>query len=62
MEKVTDLSLRKIQGIPGQTQKIGIGGGLQLWVTVNQAGKTSKVWYLRYYDAENKRQRSKLGT
>lgn len=62
MEKVSDLKLRKIEGIPGETQKINVGAGLQLWVTVNQAGKTSKVWYLRYYDAENKRQRSKLGT
>jgi hypothetical protein len=43
MEKVTDLKLRKIEGIPGQTQKIAIGGGLFLWVTVNRGGKTAKT-------------------
>ena len=61
MEKITDLKLRKLEGIPGQTQKIAIGGGLFLWVTVNRGGKTAKTWYLRYYDADGKRQRSKLG-
>lgn len=61
MATITDLKLRKLEGIPGQTQKIAIGGGLFLWVTVNRGGKTAKTWYLRYYDAEGKRQRSKLG-
>lgn len=61
MIKITDMTLRKLTGIPGETQKVSIGSGLQLWVTINQAGKTAKVWYLRYYDADGKRQRSKLG-
>lgn len=44
-----------------QTQKITIGAGLMLWVTVNRGGNTAKVWYLRYYDEAGKQQRSKLG-
>lgn len=61
MTKITDMTIRKIEGIKGQTQKLTIGGGLMLWTTVNQAGKTAKTWYLRYYDADGKQQRSKLG-
>ena len=61
MEKMTDAKLRKLEGIPGNTQKFIIGSGLFLQVTVNRSGKTIKSWYLRYYDAEGKRQRSKLG-
>lgn len=61
MTKISDMTIRKLVGIPGETQKISVGGGLQLWVSVNQARKTLKVWYLRYYDAQGKRQRSKLG-
>lgn len=61
MEKITDAKLRKLEGIPGETQKIAIGGGLFLWVTINRGGQTSTAWYLRYYDADGKRQRSKLG-
>ncbi|MBQ3060070.1 MAG: tyrosine-type recombinase/integrase [Desulfovibrio sp.] len=61
MEKMTDAKLRKLEGIPGNTQKFIIGSGLFLQVTVNRSGKTVKSWYLRYYDAEGKRQRSKLG-
>ena len=60
-KKITDVSIRKMAGIPGETQKVSIGGGLFLWVTINRGGQTAKVWYLRYYDAEGKRQRSKLG-
>lgn len=59
--KVTDMSLRKLEGIKGETQKISIGSGIQLWVTVNQAGLTAKIWYLRYYDASGKRQIAKIG-
>ena len=59
--KVTDLSLRKLTGIKGETQKVSIGGGVQLWVTVNQAGQTAKIWYLRYYGADGKRQIAKIG-
>ena len=61
MTKITDMTLRKLVGTPGETQKITVGGGLQIWVSINQAGKTAKVWYLRYYDADGKRHRSKLG-
>lgn len=59
--KVTDMSLRKLVGIRGETQKISIGAGLQFWVTINQAGNTAKTWYLRYYDAAGKRQIAKIG-
>lgn len=62
MAKITDMMIRKLEGEKGKTQKITIGAGLQLWVTINQSGKTAKVWYLRYYDASGKQQRSKLGT
>ena len=58
---ISDMALRKLVGIPGETQKISVGAGLFLWVTINRGGKTAKTWYLRYYDAEGKRQRSKLG-
>lgn len=61
MTKITDMTLRKLVGTPGKTEKVTVGGGLQLWISINQAGKTAKVWYLRYYDADGKRQRSKLG-
>ena len=57
MEKITDTALRKITGTPGETKTVAIGGGLQLWVTVNQAGKTLKSWVLRYYDGNGKRQK-----
>lgn len=60
MAKITDMTLRKLKDLQGETQKVTIGGGLQLWVSVNQGGKTLKVWYLRYYDAHGNRQRSKL--
>lgn len=60
-EKITDAKLRKLVGIPGETQKIAIGAGLALWITVNQSGKTARTWYLRYYDDAGKQQRSKLG-
>jgi len=61
MAKISDMMLRKLEGEKGKTQKITVGAGLQLWISINQAGKTSKVWYLRYYDAQGKQQRSKLG-
>ena len=60
-KKITDALLRKLTGTPGETQKLTIGGGLALWVTLNRSGKTAKTWYLRYYDAVGKQQRSKLG-
>ncbi len=62
MEKITDATLRKIVGTPGETKTITIGGGLQLWVTVNQAGKTLKSWVLRYYVGNDKRQKARIGT
>lgn len=62
MEKITDTTLRKAAGTPGETKTIAVGGGLQMWVTVNQAGKTFKSWVLRYYDANGKRQKARIGT
>lgn len=61
MEKITDTALRKIVGTPGETKTVTIGGGLQLWVTINQAGKTLKSWVLRYYDGNGKRQKARIG-
>ena len=61
MEKITDTTLRKLVGTSGETKTIAAGGGLQLWVTVNQAGKTLKSWVLRYYDAVGKRQKARIG-
>lgn len=61
MAKISDMILRKLEGEKGKTQKITVGAGLQLWVSINQAGKTAKIWYSRYYDANGKQQRSKLG-
>jgi len=60
--KITDVYLRKLTGIAGKTQRISVGNGLFLWVTINRGGSTAKVWYLRYYDEAGKQQRSKLGT
>ena len=60
--KITDTYLRKLSGIAGKTQRIPIGNGLFLWVTINRGGNTAKTWYLRYYDEAGKQQRSKLGT
>ena len=63
MEKaITDAAIRKLTGIKGETKTVAIGGGLQLWVTINQAGTTLKSWVLRYYDAEGKRQKARIGT
>lgn len=61
MQITTELQIRHAKGIKGKTQKITVQGGLQLWVSINQAGNTAKNWYLRYYDSEGKRQRSKIG-
>jgi len=60
--KITDVYLRKLSGIAGKTQRIPVGNGLFLWVTINRGGNTAKIWYLRYYDEAGKQQRSKLGT
>jgi len=60
--KITDVYLRKLTGIAGKTQRIAVGNGLFLWLTINRGGNTAKVWYLRYYDEAGKQQRSKLGT
>jgi integrase len=62
MDRLTDMALRKMTGTPGETKTIAAGGGLQLWVTVNQAGNTLKSWVLRYYDADGKRQKARIGT
>ena len=59
--KITDAYLRKLVGVPGETQRVAIGSGLSLWVTIDRGGKTARTWYLRYYDADGKQQRSKLG-
>lgn len=62
MEKIADITLRKAVGTPGETKVIATCGGLQLWVTVNHAGKTFKSWVLRYYGADGKRQKARIGT
>jgi len=59
---ISDISLRKLTGIKGETKIVAISGGLQLWVTVNQAEQTLKSWVLRYYDAQGKRQKARIGT
>ncbi len=43
--KITDAYLRKLVGIPGETQRVAIGSGLSLWVTIDRGDKTARTWY-----------------
>lgn len=61
MAKITDAYLRTLKGTPGETHVERVGGGLELWVTINQAGQTAKKWNLRYYGADGKRQKARIG-
>ena len=61
MAKITDVLLRNLKGIPGSIHMERCGGGLELWVSINQAGKTAKKWVLRYYGADGKRRKARIG-
>lgn len=61
MAKLTDAYLRNLKGAAGETHVERVGGGLELWVTVNQAGQTAKKWVLRYYATDGKRQKARIG-
>ena len=60
MQKISDVALRKLAGVPGKSQLVTIGGGLSLRVTLNK-GMTRKVWFLRYRNGEGKQQNVVLG-
>ncbi len=56
-----ELTIRNAKGVKGETSVISCGAGLELWVTINQSGKTAKKWVLRYTDANGKRQKARIG-
>ena len=57
-----ELTIRNAKGVKGETNVISCGAGLELWVTINQSGQTAKRWYLRYTDANGKRQKARIGS
>ena len=57
-----ELTIRNAKGVKGETTVISCGAGLELWITVNQSGKTAKKWVLRYTDATGKRQKARIGS
>ena len=57
-----ELTIRNAKGVKGETNIISCGAGLELWITVNQSGKTAKKWVLRYTNAAGKRQKARIGT
>lgn len=55
-----DVTIRNARGVEGEVQVIRYGAGLEMWISVNQAGNTMKRWGLRYTDAAGKRQKERL--
>ena len=39
-----DLTIRNARGVKGEVQVIRCGAGLEMWISVNQAGNTMKRW------------------
>jgi len=58
---ISEATIKKFSAQPGKPELLTIGGGLTLRVVCNEKGKPKKTWYLRYHDANGKRQRSKIG-
>ena len=57
-----EMELRSAKpGEDGTPSIIFIGDGLQLWTSRNRAGKVTKTWVLRYYDALGKRTKARIG-
>ena len=46
-----ELTIRNARGVKGEIQITRCGAGLEMWVSVNQSGKTLKKWVLRYIGA-----------
>ena len=57
-----ELTIRNMKGVKGEIQVISCGAALEMWVSVNQSGKTLKKWVLRYTDATGKRQKARIGS
>lgn len=57
-----ELTIRNAKGAKGEIQVTRCGSGLEMWVSVNQSGKTLKKWVLRYRDAAGKRQKARVGS
>ena len=57
-----ELTIRNAKGVKGEIQVTRCGAGLEMWVSVNQSGKTLKKWVLRYTDAAGKRQKARIGS
>ena len=57
-----ELVIRNAKGVKGEIQVTRCGAGLEMWVSVNQSGKTLKKWVLRYTDATGKRQKARIGS
>jgi len=57
-----EMAIRSAKGVKGEIQVTRCGAGLEMWVSVNQAGNTLKKWVLRYTDAAGKRQKARIGS
>ena len=57
-----ELGIRNAKGVKGKVQVTRCGAGLEMWISVNQSGKTLKKWVLRYTDAAGKRQKARIGS
>lgn len=57
-----ELTIRNAKAVKGEILVTHCGAGLEMWVSVNQSGKTLKKWVLRYTDAAGKRQKVRIGS
>lgn len=57
-----ELTIRNAKAVKGEILVTRCGAGLEMWVSVNQSGKTLKKWVLRYTDAAGKRQKVRIGS
>lgn len=57
-----ELTIRNAKAVKGEILVTRCGAGLEMWVSINQSGKTLKKWVLRYTDAAGKRQKVRIGS
>lgn len=57
-----ELTIRNAKAVKGEILVTRCGAGLEMWVSINQSGKTLKKWVLLYTDAAGKRQKVRIGS
>lgn len=57
-----EFTIRNAKAVKGEILVTRCGAGLEMWVSINQSGKTLKKWVLRYTDATGKRQKVRIGS